>query len=458
MIFELFNVIFKIIYNTMIKNKIKKISLVFGDLIILHLSLFTSLCLRYGMNDLSEKWSNHLPSFLFVFIIFILILYLNNFYNLNTKPWGFSFFKSLSSAILFSGVFSIIYFYLATENEITPKTNLLIFLGVFFLLFSLWRLFFQSAAKKISKEEGLAIIGFNDKTLSLLKEIKKNPGTVYQNIFIFKNIEELNSLSEKIAEKNIKNIVICDDFGNDILLRSILFKCLNLKLNFYNYSDFYEAISGKIPVEVIDNEWFLNNIKEADLLYFNSLKSVLDFFIAIILLILTLPISIVLAIFIKIDSRGPVFFKQIRVGKNEQEFKIIKFRSMKVENNNLDPVKDSDTRITAFGRFIRKSRLDEIPQLINIIKGEMSFIGPRPEQPSIIKQLEKEVPFYKTRLLIKPGISGWDQVSGEYHGPSTEDTIKKLQSDLFYIKNRSLYLDGIISLKTITTILSRSGK
>lgn len=446
------------ISNYMLGNKIKKISLIFGDLIVLNLSLLLTICLRYGAYDFQEKWTNHLPSFIFVFVIFIIVLYLNDLYNLSTKLWNLSFFKSLFSSIMFSGALSIVYFYLATKNTITPKTNLLIFLGVFFILFSFWRFIFVSLSKKMSRTENLAIIGFNEKSLNLLKEIKRNPGTEYQSVLIFKNIEELQLLSEKVEEKNIRNIIICDDFGKDKFLRSILFKCLNLNLNFYDYSDFYEQISGKIPVEVIDNQWFLSNIKEADRLYFNALKNSLDIFLAFIFAIISLPISILVALLIKIESRGPIFFKQTRLGKNEQEFKIIKFRSMRVENNNQEPVKNNDLRITKVGSFIRKTRLDEIPQLINIIYGEMSFIGPRPERPELIKQLEKEVPFYKTRLLIKPGISGWDQVSGEYHGPSTEDTIKKLQSDLFYIKNRSLYLDSIITLKTIATVLSRAGK
>lgn len=442
----------------MLRNKLKKISLIFGDLLALNISLILTLCLRYGAYDFAKEWSNHLPSFIFVYLLFIIVLYLNNFYNLSTKLWNFSFFKSLFSTVIVSGTLSVLYFYLATENDITPKTNLLIFLGVFFLVFSFWRFLFVSLSKKMSRAENLAIIGFNDKTLTLLKEIKKNPGTDYESVLIFKNIEELEQLNEKVEEKNIRNIVICDDFGKDKFLRNILFKCLNLNLNFYSYPDFYEQISGKIPVEVIDNQWFLNNIKEADRRYFNTLKNSLDLVLATLLGIAALPFSLIVALVIKIESRGPIFFKQIRLGKNEQEFRIIKFRSMKVANNNQEPVKENDSRITRVGNFIRKTRLDELPQLINIIRGEMSFIGPRPERPEIIKQLEKEVPFYKTRLLIKPGISGWDQVSGEYHGPSAEDTILKLQSDLFYIKNRSLYLDSIITLKTIATILSRAGK
>ena len=157
-------------------------------------------------------------------------------------------------------------------------------------------------------------------------------------------------------------------------------------------------------------------------------------------------------------SRGPVLFKQARYGQNEKIFKILKFRTMRMNNNDGSPTTEGDKRITSFGNFLRKTRLDEIPQVINILKGEMSFIGPRPERPEIVAELERQIPFYKTRLLIKPGISGWDQVSGVYHSPSLEDTLEKLQYDLFYLKHRSLYLDLAITLKTIATVLGRGGR
>ncbi len=131
---------------------------------------------------------------------------------------------------------------------------------------------------------------------------------------------------------------------------------------------------------------------------------------------------------------------------------------MTTKNNNYAPTQEHDKRITAVGSFLRKTRLDELPQVINIIKGEMSFVGPRPERPELIKKLEQKIPFYKERMLIKPGLAGWDQISGEYHSPTTEDTLKKLQYDLFYIKNRSIYLDLSIILKTLSTIVSKVGR
>ena len=136
---------------------------------------------------------------------------------------------------------------------------------------------------------------------------------------------------------------------------------------------------------------------------------------------------------------------------------MIKFRTMSEDGNNRNPTTLNDRRVTTFGSFLRKTRIDEIPQVINVLIGDMSFVGPRAERPEIVSLLEKEIPFYRERMLVKPGLTGWDQISGEYHSPSQEDTIKKLQYDLFYIKNRSIYLDLSIILKTVATVLSRSG-
>jgi lipopolysaccharide/colanic/teichoic acid biosynthesis glycosyltransferase len=137
---------------------------------------------------------------------------------------------------------------------------------------------------------------------------------------------------------------------------------------------------------------------------------------------------------------------------------MLKFRTMKINGNDGSMTKEKDDRITAVGNFLRKTRIDEIPQIINILRGEMSFIGPRPERPEYVSELAKQIPFYKTRLLIKPGISGWDQISGVYHSPSLEDTMEKLQYDLYYLKHRSIYFDLGIFLKTVATMLGRGGR
>ena len=161
------------------------------------------------------------------------------------------------------------------------------------------------------------------------------------------------------------------------------------------------------------------------------MKQLIDTVLAIVVLVITLPLWPIIAIVIKLESRGPIFFKQIRLGRNEKPFNMIKFRTMKEEGNERTMTVQGDKRVTRFGSFLRKTRLDEIPQVLNILRGEMSFIGPRPERPEITADLEKTIPLFKTRLLIKPGLTGWDQISGHYHSPSVEDSLEKLQYDLF---------------------------
>jgi lipopolysaccharide/colanic/teichoic acid biosynthesis glycosyltransferase len=211
-------------------------------------------------------------------------------------------------------------------------------------------------------------------------------------------------------------------------------------------------------LEIIGQSWFLENLDLADKKIFEFIKRSADLIMAIIILIITLPFWPFILLAIKLSSPGPIFFSQYRMGKDNIPFKMFKFRTMRIENNNYSLTEKNDKRITKVGKIMRTTRIDEIPQLINIIKGQMSFVGPRPERPEFIAELKKNVPFFDIRTLVKPGISGWDQISGEYHSASVSDTIKKLQHDLFYIKNRSLFLDVTIILKTIKTVITYQGR
>ena len=193
-------------------------------------------------------------------------------------------------------------------------------------------------------------------------------------------------------------------------------------------------------------------------MYKKHFKRIFDFSGAMLLTAALALLVGTIAVIIKAQGSGPVLFRQQRPGKNGKLFTIYKFRTMSCELFKGE-VKLSDVdRTTRFGAFLRKTSLDELPQLFNVLRGEMSFIGPRPERPEYVEELAKEIPFYKTRLLIKPGVSGWDQISGVYHSPSTEDTIEKLQYDLYYLKHRSIYFDLAIFLKTAATVLGRGGR
>ena len=439
-------------------SRLKKIILLIGDFSFLNLALFLTLVLRYPKDTWLRNFQGHFPYFLVVFVIWLIIFYINDLYNLNLKASGRKFFLQTMNAVGLSSLLSIIYFYLNVQSDIAPKTNLLIFIIVFIILFFLWRGLYQAMVRSLIPESNLAIIGLNRHTEILIEELKNNPGAGYQTALIFKDASEMESLVESVREKNIKALVVVDDFGQSEKMREALFACLSYNLVFFDYPSFYELLTGKVPVEAIGPSWFLDNLKEGEKNYFNFFKRLLDIFGGLFILILSLPFWPLIALIIKLESRGPVFFTQERYGRNEKIFKMFKFRTMREDGNERTMTVEGDSRVTGFGNFLRKTRVDEIPQVINILKGQMSFIGPRPERPEIVAELEHQIPFYKTRLLIKPGITGWDQVSGTYHSPSLEDTLEKLQYDLFYLKHRSLYLDLAITLKTVATVLSRKGR
>jgi lipopolysaccharide/colanic/teichoic acid biosynthesis glycosyltransferase len=187
-------------------------------------------------------------------------------------------------------------------------------------------------------------------------------------------------------------------------------------------------------------------------------RSVVHRLVALLAAILCAPLALVTAVLIKLDSSGPVFYKQERVGKGGRTFTLFKFRSMRTDAEASGPVwaSKTDTRTTRVGRIIRKIRVDEVPQFWNILRGEMNFVGPRPERPHFVSQLAREIPYYQQRHLIAPGLTGWAQIKYPY-GASIEDARQKLQYDLFYVKNQSLILDAIIMFETVKIILFGRG-
>ena len=221
---------------------------------------------------------------------------------------------------------------------------------------------------------------------------------------------------------------------------------------------FYEAITGKILVEKVNPAWliFSEGFDYGRLTYL--IKRVLDLTLAVVGLCLSLPISLLTALLIKLESPGPVFYLQERVGERGKVFPIIKFRSMRqdAEKNGAVWASKDDCRVTRVGGFIRKVRIDEIPQMWNVIRGQMSFVGPRPERPVFVEQLVEKLPYYSLRHAAKPGITGWAQVCYPY-GASEEDALRKLEYDLYYIKHQSIFLDLLIIFRTAKTVLFRKG-
>ncbi|MFX0195928.1 MAG: TIGR03013 family XrtA/PEP-CTERM system glycosyltransferase [Candidatus Hodarchaeota archaeon] len=268
------------------------------------------------------------------------------------------------------------------------------------------------------------------------------------------------SLIHKIVnESKVDRIIVAMEERRGRFPAEELLKCRMEGISIEEGIAFYEHLTGKLLIERAYPSFFIFSNGFIKTTYRNLVKTAMDFFLSVFGLILLLPIMALTALAIKLDSSGPVFYQQERMGKNGKIFLLLKFRSMKDNaERETGPVwaAEKDKRVTRVGKIIRKLRLDEIPQMINVLRGEMSFVGPRPERPHFVKHLQDEIPFYQKRHAVKPGITGWAQIEYTY-GASTNDALEKLKYDLYYIKNISLFFDMNIIFQTIRSVLFGRG-
>ena len=276
-------------------------------------------------------------------------------------------------------------------------------------------------------------------------------------------IGNYNEMEKIIAKNNVDILVIVKDIKSPDF-KKYLKRIFDLKINglkIMTYEEFNEDIQKKIDINQINEEWLLES-NGFDILNNEMQKNIkrgMDLILALILMVILSPLALITAIIIKFESKGPVIFKQTRIGENMKPFRVYKFRSMRLHDSNKYSkyTLNNDTRVTKFGKFMRKTRIDELPQLWNILKGTMSFIGPRPEWDILAKDYAKQINYYNLRHLIKPGITGWAQVMFPY-GESLDDAKKKLEYDLYYLKHQDLILDVLIVAKTAKAVLFGKGK
>lgn len=272
------------------------------------------------------------------------------------------------------------------------------------------------------------------------------------------NIEN-KEFCDAVINMGVKKMVVALEDKRSFFPTEELLKCRVAGIDVLEGTTFYERLTGKLPVTFINPSWliFSNGFKKSKIKTF--IKRILDISAAVTLLLLFAPIFIITSVLIKLESKGPILFAQDRVGQNKKEYMMYKFRSMVENAEKLSgPVwaEDNDPRITRVGRVIRKFRIDELPQIWNVLAGTMSMVGPRPERKHFTDKLEKIIPYYSERFTVKPGVTGWAQVCYDY-GASVEDAVEKLNYDLFYIKNMSIMLDVVIILRTIKTVLFGRG-
>ncbi len=299
------------------------------------------------------------------------------------------------------------------------------------------------------KDDGLNLVGFVDDDPEKFGKSVLVPGIIggYGDIETLVNSHKVDKIVVALADRRAK------------LPMSALLDCKLRGVSIMEGETFQERLTGQIPLEQLKPSWMVFSDGFKSLKSRKIIKRMIDLTASSIGLILASPLMLVTVLIIKFESRGPVTFSQMRAGEHGKEFNLYKFRSMRDDaEGKSGPVwaKQNDDRVTPFGRFMRKTRIDELPQLINVIKGDMSFVGPRPERQFFVDQLKEVIPYYNVRLVVKPGLTGWAQVKYPY-GASIQDALEKLQFDIYYIKNMSPLFDLFIIFSTIKVVLKGSG-
>jgi len=431
----------------------RKIILFLGDIILLYLSLIITLFLRFGQNFSLENFVKHVIPFSFLYLFWLFIFFVFDLYELDLLKIGVSFTIRILLAVSACFIVGIIFFY--ALPTIQPKTNLLILTIILAGGLLLWRRNFLKLFSSFFKNR-LAVIGLTEETDELVFAFKNQPYLGYTLIEVIAE-ENLFNLPQTIKDSKLNTLVVgTKKLTSEKELRKTLYNCLKYRINIIDIAQAYEIIFQKIPIKNLDYLWFLENLQEGKKELFDKIKRIADIILASFFLLASLPFWLIITFLIKIDSRGPVFYKQKRVGKDKKVFWLLKFRSMQKEAEKDGPVwaEKKDPRVTRVGKILRKLHLDELPQMINIIKGDISLVGPRPERPIFVKRLEEQIPHYHLRHLIKPGFTGWAQIKFKY-GRTVADSYDKFQYDLYYIKNRSLMLDLIILAKTSQLFFKR---
>ena len=399
-------------------------------------------------------------------------MYLLDMYDLkNSQTWGELFF-SLLFAVGFVCIGIGLVTYAVPEFGVEGTMYYLtVLLVAVFLLF--WRIAFDVYLTRLAPRENILVMGTGETARMVGEEILKRERLGFRLVGFAgdtqandvrtggtgKIVGDDSQVADLVRENKVRKLVVAlSERRGGYPVASLL----DLRVRgctVVEWPSFFEKISGRIAIDNLSPSYFIfqEGFSKSRLLLFS--RRVVSLLASLLLLIPISPILLVAAILIKIDSPGPVFYRQERMGKGGKIFRIIKFRSMRQDAEGEGGPRwatENDPRITRLGRILRISRLDEVPQVINVLKGDLNLVGPRPERPAFVELLEKAIPYYSIRHTVRPGLTGWAQVEFAYCG-TIEESKEKLQYDLFYIKNMSIKLDLLVLFKTVKIVLLGRG-
>lgn len=434
------------------KNEPRILLLLLGDIVMLVVAFWLMLFVSFSETLNKNIIHLHALPFFILSIIWIVIFFIFNLYNPETSRPSIPHLQQIFIAFIVAGVVGVIFFYIFPSFNITPKTNLLIFGTTDFILLVLWRRIFYNIFSSYFRKSVVFITSGKNNILQV-NDLNNYINTHPQSGFF---VVGLYDSLEKFFDKYQQNFPQIFIVSKEVWHNPEDFKKLySVENQVMDLAYAYEDILGRIPIEIIDEGWFIHNVRSYKKKIYDLEKRFSSIIIAGLLLIITSPILLIIALAIKLYDSGPIFYSQMRVGKDSKNFKLYKLRSMIVnaDCSGAEWTTKNDPRITKIGKIIRKLHIDEIPQLWNVLKGEMTLVGPRPEIPSFADKLEKEVPYYNLRHIIHPGFSGWAQIKFR-NAQGIEESKEKFEYDLYYIKNRNIFMDFGIILRTIQIIFT----
>jgi exopolysaccharide biosynthesis polyprenyl glycosylphosphotransferase len=448
---------------TALKRKEPLILLV-GDLFFFLVSLWLTLLLRNATVPTRAVLLTHLAPFSLLFVAWIIVFYIAGLYEKHTVILQSKLPNILATTQIINSGLAVIFFYFVPLFAIAPKTILFIYVLVSFAFILFWRTYGYFALDR-KRAENAILIGSGEEMKELLNEVNANPLSPlhFVSSIDLNRSDDTGFWKEIVSEVYTKDVsVIAIDLANENIEPVLphLYNLIFSKVSFIDMHKIYEDIFDRVPLSLLRYNWFLENISTEPRGTYDVLKRIMDIVIALplcVVPIITYPFALIA---MKLEDGGPVFTHQDRVGQNNKIIRLLKFRTMLFNDAGEWKDKGVENRVTKVGNFLRKTRLDEFPQLWNVLKGDLSLIGPRPEFPLAVKLYSEELPYYNVRHLIKPGLSGWAQIYGEHphHGVDVNKTANKLSYDLYYIKNRSFLLDVKIALQTLKTLGSIAGR
>ncbi|MDR3088656.1 MAG: TIGR03013 family PEP-CTERM/XrtA system glycosyltransferase [Desulfobulbaceae bacterium] len=406
---------------------------------------------------------------LVVTAVFQLCLYFFDLYDLKTDSSLPDTFTRITQAFGVGCVILGSLYYLAPKFTISGQVFWFGYLVICVTVF-LWRFLYYIVLRKRLFVQKVVIIGVGDLACEIAHEIERRLDSVY-SVYAFVGDEQpacnprnapvarkLEDLLDDMVENDVEHIIVAPENRRGSMPLDTLLRCKLRGMFIDQGVSFYERVTGRIPVQRVDPSWLIFSQGFSITRWRATVQRFFDVVVSLAMLVITSPIMLITAIAVRLESPGPILYRQERVGLYSAPFQVLKFRSMRqdAEKNGAVWAAVNDSRVTRCGAFIRKARIDELPQLWNVLKGEMSLVGPRPERPVFVEELIELIPFYEMRHDVKPGLTGWAQINYPY-GSSVEDALRKLEYDLYYVKHMSLALDAMIIFRTVKTVLFQRG-